>query len=107
MATEDKVFMDTNVFTEIVDDIQGAANACVFPDNSISKASSLDTFDAGKEMHAILEEIHKTTEFYRHEVSESLPQGFLTMRDSMIAIDKEASESLTVDGGGIGGANKQ
>jgi len=104
---ENKVFMDTNVFTDIVNEVEGSAYDCKFPDNALNKAGSLNTFNTGRKINAILKGIHRTDEMYRQESSISLPKAFLTMRDSMIAIDKEASESLTVEKVSIGGIDKQ
>ena len=79
---------------------------CVFPDSALNQADRLDTFTAGRKIHELLLAIHKTDELYRSESSESLPHGFLTMRDSMIAIDKASAESLTVEKVNIGGLKK-
>ena len=103
---ENKVFMDTGVFTGIVDNIRGTASECVFPDSALNQAGRLDTFKAGRRIHELLKVIHKTDEMYRHESSESLPHGFLTMRDSMIAIDKAAADNLTVEKTNVGGIKK-
>ena len=106
MAKEQSVFMDTGVFTGIVEDIRGAASECVFPDSALKQAGRLDTFKAGRKMHELLKEIHRTDESYRRESSESLPHAFTTMRDSMIAIDKAAADSLTVEKVNVGGKKK-
>ena len=103
---ENSVFMDTNVFTDIVKSISGTACECVFPDNALKQADHLDTFKTGRTLHQILEELHRTDELYRHESSESLPHAFLTMRDSMIEIDEAAADSLTVEKVNGGGRKK-
>lgn len=103
---ENKVFMDTGVFTGIVEDIRGAATECVFPDSTLNHAGRLDTFNAGRKMHELLKEIHKTDEMYRRESAEALPHAFLTMRDSMIAIDNAAANNLTVEKVNVGGMKK-
>ena len=103
---ENMVFMDTGVFTGIVEDIRGAASECVFSDSALKQADRLDTFNAGRKIHQLLKEIYKTDEMYRHESSESLPRAFLTMRDSMIAIDKAAADNLTVERVNVGGMKK-
>ena len=103
---ENSVFMDTNVFTDIVEEIRGNASECTFPDNALNQVGHLDSFNAGRTMHKILEELHKTDEIYRRESSESLPRGFLTMRDSMIAIDKASADNLTVEKVNAGGIKK-
>ena len=94
------VYMDTNIFTGIVGDIRGSAYECTFPENALQQAPQLETFSAGRKMHKILKELHKTNEVYREESSVTLPSAFLKMRDSMIAIDKALSESIVVDSSG-------
>ena len=103
---ENKVFMDTGIFTDIVENMRGAASESVFPDSSLKQVNRLDTFKAGMTMHKILEELHKTDEMYRLEASESLPTAFLKMRDSMIAVDEACADSLTVEKVNIGGAKR-
>lgn len=97
---ENKVFMDTHVFTDIVTDIGGAASACVLPDEPLANVDFLDDSDVGKELHALLKEAYKMTELHRTETSESLPRGLLKLRDSMIAVDDALSKSLVVDSPG-------
>lgn len=106
MAEKD-VYIDKHIFTGIVDDIRNSASDCVFPDNALKEVGQLDTFNAGIKMHRILEELYRTDELYRCEASESLPQAFLKMRDSMIVSDRASSESLTVERINIGGIQKR
>ena len=103
---EKSVFMDTNAFSNIVDGISGSAYECVFSDSALKQAERLDTFNAGRKLHELLLTIHRTDELYRRESSESLPHGFITMRDSMIAVDKASADSLTVENAKIGGMKK-
>ena len=93
---EREVFMDTNVFTEIVDEIKGTAASCILPDRAINNALAWKSTNVGREILEILGEIHKTADIYKAEASENLPRGLFTLRDSMIAVDNAASESLTV-----------
>lgn len=97
MATEDKVLMDTNVFTGIVENIRGAASYCVMSEDPLQKLDAWEGISAGRKMNEILKQFYKATELYRAEASESLPRALLTLRDGMIAVDKEASENLTVE----------
>ncbi len=94
---ENKIFMDTDKFTEIVGEIESAAKECVFPERAIENKLAWEKTNVGREIISILTEIHKTADMYNAEASGNLPRGFLTLRDSMIAIDKVASESLTVE----------
>lgn len=95
--TENSVSMDTNEFSSIVEEIRGSAFECSFPDNALGQVGHLDSFNAGRKIHEILTELHKTDEIYRRESSESLPAAFLKMRDSMIAVDAASADSLTVE----------
>ena len=97
MGTEDKVLMDTNVFTEIVENIRGAAAYCTLSEDPLQRLDAWEGISAGRKMNEILKQFYKTTELYRSEASESLPRALLTLRDGMIAVDKEASENLTVE----------
>ena len=91
---EKMVFMDTGVFTGIVEDIRGAASECVFPDSALKQADRLDTFNAGRKMHQLLQLIHETDELYRQESAGSLPHGFLTMRDSRSNLGRQVAEEI-------------
>ena len=55
---EDKVFMDTNVFTGIVNDIRNAADSLVLSEEPLSKTSALETFAAGREIIETLEQVY-------------------------------------------------
>ena len=44
---EKEVFMDTNIFTGILDDIKGSASACILKDEPLAKADFLDDTDVG------------------------------------------------------------
>lgn len=99
---EDKVFMDTNVFTGIVNDIRNAADSLILSEEPLSKTSALETFAAGREIIETLEQVYKNSDVYRYEASQALPKGLLTLRDSMINVDRAASESINAEGG-IGG----
>ena len=97
MANEQIVFMDTGVFTGIVENIREAAFDCVFPERALNSLSAWEGTDAGKEIIALIKEVYRLTELYRTEASEALPNALLTLRDGMIAVDEEASNSLTVE----------
>lgn len=97
---EKEVFMDTNIFTGIVDDIRGAASACILKTESLSKADFLDDTDVGRELHSLLQEAYKMTDLHRTEASEALPRALSNLRDSMIAVDDTLSKSLVVESAG-------
>ena len=94
---ENSVFMDTNVFTDIVENIRGTASECVLSSRALNNTLAWEGTNVGREIIETLKEIHRTSELYRLEASESLPRGFMTLRDSMIAIDDAASKNLTVE----------
>ena len=50
-------------------------------------------------MNELLKSFYKMSGTYRLEASGSLPWALLTLRDSMIEIDKKVSESLVVENG--------
>ena len=94
---ENKVFMDTGVFTGIVNDIKSAGEGLALSEGPQANLSALETLAVGREIIETLEQVYKNTDVYRLEVSQSLPKGLLTLRDSMINVDKAVSESLSVE----------
>ena len=96
MANKD-VYMDTRVFTNIVNGIGGASSKCVLSSDPLSKTDVYEETSVGKEMNEILKLYYKSTEVYRNETSDSLPRALLKVRDSMIEQDKILSEGLTVE----------
>lgn len=97
---EKEVFMDTKIFTGIVNDIRGAASSCMLKTEALAKADFLDDTDVGRELHSLLQEAHKMTELHRTESSEALPRALSTLRDSMITVDDALSKSLVVESPG-------
>ena len=94
---EKEVFIDTNVFTNIVRDIKNAASNCVLTNDPLGNIKVMEGTDAGRKMNEILKMVYKAQESYRHETAESLPRALLTLRDSMVEQDKIISDSLTVE----------
>lgn len=97
---EKEVFMDTTIFTGIVDDIRGAASSCILKSEPLTKADFLDDTDVGRELHSLLQEAYKMTELHRTEASETLPCALSKLRDSMIAVDDALSKNLVVESSG-------
>lgn len=97
---EKEVFMDTGIFTGIVDDIRGAASSCILKTEPLTKADFLDDTDVGRELHSLLQEAYKMTELHRTESSEALPCALSKFRDSMIAVDDALSKNLVVESSG-------
>lgn len=92
-----EVSIDTNIFTNIVDDIQNAAAGCVLSDEPLGNMEAMTGTDAGRKMNEILKKIYKTQDAYRHETADSLPKALRTLRDSMIEQDEIISDSLTAE----------
>ena len=90
------VLMDTTVFTDIVNEIKNTASDCVLSDEPLNSTDVWKYTDVGNKMNRILEKVYKASEVYGAESSKSLPEAFLKMRDSMINVDENASESLKV-----------
>ena len=98
MGQENEVYMDTKVFTGIVNSIGRAGSECVFLEDSRSRANAAwEGTDVGKEIIEILEQLHKTVKDYREETSEAFPKGFLTLRDGLLNVDERVSKSLDID----------
>ncbi|MBR4831303.1 MAG: hypothetical protein IKZ97_01590 [Butyrivibrio sp.] len=101
-----EVFMDTNVFTEIVNNIQLSASGCVLKNNSLNKTvTALPGTDVGLEITEILKQLHSTAHTYRAESSQALTPALLTIRDGLINTDESLSKSLEVET--IPGGDKQ
>ncbi|SFV04288.1 hypothetical protein [Butyrivibrio sp. INlla21] len=94
---ENKVFMDTNIFTDIVNDIKYSTGECILDETPLDSVKVWQYMDVGLKMEKILKKVYKSSKEYRKEASESLPRAFLTLRDSMIRVDDVASKSIKVD----------
>ena len=94
---ENKVFMDTNVVTDIVNEIKYTSSDLVLSQEPLSSVKVWDHTDVGKKMEKILKKVYKASSAYRSESAEALPEAFLKMRDSMIRVDDVASKSLKVN----------
>ena len=105
---ENKVFMDTGIFTGIVEDMRGAAAELTIADSPLAGAEAFCGITGGCKMYNILEEMYRTDYFYNKVASVSLPNALFKVRDGMISVDHAASESLTVNiaHGNIGGTKK-
>jgi hypothetical protein len=64
MANKD-VYMDTRVFTNIVNGIGGASSKCVLSTDPLSKIDAFEETRAGKEMNEILELYYNSTVVYK------------------------------------------
>lgn len=95
--SENKVFMNTNIFTDIVNDIRHTTDDCVLDEAPLDSVKILRDTDVGVKMEKILKKVYRSSKEYRKEASESLPRAFLTLRDSMIRVDDVASKSIKVD----------
>ena len=101
--SDNKVFMNTNVFTGIVGDIKGAASWCKLQDAMLEDNEAWMETGVGRYMNTVLKQVYKTSRLYTAESAEALPKAFLTMRDSMIRVDDVASKSIVVNEDNSGG----
>lgn len=93
-----EVFMDTKVFTGIVNNIGAAASECVFGYSSRDHANvAWDGTEVGKEIIGIMEQMHKTVRAYRSETAGALPQALLTLRDGLINVDDSLSKGIEIE----------
>ncbi|RKM53919.1 hypothetical protein D6853_14870 [Butyrivibrio sp. X503] len=95
--SENKVFMDTKIFTNIVNDIKHSTSECVLDESPLKSVKVWQYTDVGLKMEKILKKVYKSSKEYRKEASGSLPRAFLTLRDGMIRVDEVASKSLKVE----------
>ena len=58
---ENSVFMDTNVFTDIVENIRGAAAYSTLSEEPLQKLDAWEGISAGRKMTEILKQFYKTT----------------------------------------------
>ena len=96
MANKD-VYMDTRVFTDIVNRIGGTSAKCILSTEPLGKTNVFEETKVGHEMNEILKLYYKSTEVYRNESSNSLPRALITLRDGIIEQDRILSEGLVVE----------
>ena len=94
---EDKVIMDTGIFTNIVSEISAKASDCVLMEDPLGATEVFEDTDVGNRLTGILDLAYKATETYQKEASVSVPAAFLKLRDSMINVDNAAATSLKVE----------
>ena len=94
---ENKVLMDTNVFTDITAGIKNNASNCIFSDELLRKTNVWEDTATGRKMNELLKSFYNMSDTYRQEAAESLPRALLTLRDSMVAVDKKLSKSIDVE----------
>ena len=94
---DNKVFMDTNIFTEVVNSIGISASNCVLSKSVLDKVDTWDNTAVGKKMTKLLKDVLNSSKVYKDEAGMTLPASFLKMRDSMINVDNAAASSLKVD----------
>ena len=70
---EDRVMMDTNVFTEITTGIKNNASNCIFSDELLRKTDIWNDTSCGRKMNEILRSFYKMSGTYRLEAAGSLP----------------------------------
>ena len=66
-------------------------------DELLRKTDIWQDTSCGRKMNELLKSVYKMSDSYRFEASGSLPRALLTLRDSMIEVDKKVSESLVVE----------
>ena len=95
--SENKVFMDSNVFTEIVESFGTSASTCVLSDAVLNNVKTWDNTAVGKKMTKLLKDVLQSSKAYNAESAVPLPPAYIKMRDSMINVDKEAASSIKVE----------
>lgn len=97
MNHEKDIVMDTEVFTDIVNNIANAAIMCKPDiDTVLSSEQTLGT-DIMKKLSKYSEEAYDTSIMFSSQAGETLPFALEILRDSIILQDKKASEALEIN----------
>lgn len=94
---EENVLIETNIFTDIINEIQDTASDCVLSEGPLGSTNVWEHTDVGNKMNAILKRVYEASDIYRAETSSSLPVSFLKVRDSMVNEDNAVSKNLKVN----------
>lgn len=92
MATE--VYMDTEVFTEIVDGIALRGHQCHLDSSFAKESEKMAKTDITDLLSEYASKYYDLADNYKVHVSENLPHGLSTLRDSLIMQDKIISEAI-------------
>ena len=91
-----EVYMDTNVFTDIVNSIGTSASDCVLSGDPLDKVNIWRDTDVGKKMEEILGKVYLATDEYKALSAMTLPTAYLKLRDNMINVDDALSKGIAV-----------
>ena len=94
---EENVLIETNIFTDIINEIQDTASDCVLSEGPLGSTKEWEHTDVGNKMNAILKRVYESSDIYRSETSTSLPVSFLKMRDGMVNVDNAVGKSLKIN----------
>ncbi len=97
MGRDNGIFMDTTVFTDIVNNIANAASVCRPEIENIFAAEKTLGTETMKLLSKCSEEVYETSVLFSAQAGEALPFALGTLRDSMILQDKLASEAIEVN----------
>ena len=92
LATE--VYMDTEVFTEIVDGIAFSGSQCHLDSSFVKDSEKMAKTDITDLLSEYTSKYYDFADNYKVHVSENLPHGLSTLRDSLIMQDKIISEAI-------------
>ena len=91
-----EVYMDTNVFTDIVNSIGTSASDCVLSGDPLDKVNIWRDTDVGKKMEQILGKVYLATDEYKALSAMTLPTAYFKLRDNMINVDDALSKGIAV-----------
>ena len=91
-----EVYMDTKVFTDIVNSIGTSASDCVFSGDPLDKVNIWRDTDVGKKMEQILGKVYLATDEYKALSAMTLPTAYFKLRDNMINVDDALSKGIAV-----------
>ena len=91
-----EVYMDTKVFTDIVNSIGTSASDCVLSGDPLDKVIIWRDTDVGKKMEQILGKVYLATDEYKALSAMTLPTAYFKLRDNMINVDDALSKGIAV-----------
>ncbi|RKM58905.1 hypothetical protein D6856_10975 [Butyrivibrio sp. XB500-5] len=95
--SQNEMYIDNFRYTGIVNEIKNTAASCNLSAKPLESVKAWNNTDVGKKMKPILESVYEAEELYKKQTTEALPAALFELRDSILATDKAAADSVKVD----------
>ncbi|RKM58012.1 hypothetical protein D6853_00270 [Butyrivibrio sp. X503] len=95
--SDHSLYIDTFVYTGIVNEIKNKASSCQLAEKPLESIKTWGGTDVGKIMKEVLDSVYATEELYKKQSSYSLPAALFKLRDSVVNTDKALSKSIKVE----------